>query len=232
MAHGRGIMQTPPHVHTEDARSSPLRAPPLLHTIVTYGVRNTTAFGRGWMADLSRASRVPTCRLQWGTWEQLRNIIRSPAVRDLACPLHGLRTSRYREACASAPHQGRSESHRHRHQVLKLLSITALSFGTNPPDLIQGRFLVNGSHLRNIIRCFGALDVQKHPMTVSLVSGPPRRLPFLSIDLKEPCGSTCSMWRIRGPEECRVACCQKLIDQLNDSRIRIGAMLERCRRRW
>src|SRR5262249_90637 len=64
----------------------------------------------------------------------------------LSCPLHGLRTSRYREACASAPEQGRSESHRHRKQVLELLSITALAFGTNPPDLIQGRFLVNESH--------------------------------------------------------------------------------------
>ena len=31
----RGIMQTPPHVHTEDAPSSPLRAPPLSHTVVT-----------------------------------------------------------------------------------------------------------------------------------------------------------------------------------------------------
>ena len=74
----------------------------------------------------------------------------------LSCPLHGLRTSRYREACASAPHQGRSESHRHQKQVLELSSNTALSFGTNPPDLIQGRFPVNESHLHCFVRRFFA----------------------------------------------------------------------------
>ena len=70
----------------------------------------------------------------------------------LSGPLHGLRTSRYRGACASAPHQGRSESHRHRNQVLKLASISALSFGTNPPDFLQSWFLVNESHLRFFVR--------------------------------------------------------------------------------
>jgi hypothetical protein len=75
---------------------------------------------------------------------------RLPAA-PLSGPLHGLRTSRYREACASAPHQGRSELPRHRKHVLKLASLSALSFGTNPPDLVQGWFLVNESHLHSII---------------------------------------------------------------------------------
>src|SRR5215470_8199923 len=81
----------------------------------------------------------------------------------LSCPLHGLRTSRYRGACASAPHQGRSESHRHRKQVLKLSSITALALGTNPPDLVQGWFLVNESHFCPVVGGFDALLTQEDP---------------------------------------------------------------------
>ena len=35
-------MPTPPRVHTWDALSSPLRAPPLSHTVVTHGAQKTT----------------------------------------------------------------------------------------------------------------------------------------------------------------------------------------------
>src|SRR5262245_44545587 len=87
---------------------------------------------------------------------------RLPAY-PLSCLLHGLRTSRYREACASAPHQGWSELHRHRNQVLKPESVNALELGTNPPNLLQGWFLVNESHLCAVVGGVDSVVHQEHP---------------------------------------------------------------------
>src|SRR6266446_1451594 len=78
-----------------------------------------------------------------------RHRVRLP-VYPRSCPLHGLKTSRYRGACASAPHQGRSEFHRHRNQVLKPSRVSSLQLGINPPNLVQVRFLINESHCRYI----------------------------------------------------------------------------------
>src|SRR5712691_4571882 len=70
------------------------------------------------------------------------------SVYPRSCPLHGLKTSRYRGAWASTLHQGRSEFHRHRNQVLKPLRVSSLQLGTNLPNLVQVRFLINESHYR------------------------------------------------------------------------------------
>src|SRR5262249_60286790 len=64
--------------------------------------------------------------------------------------------------------QGRSESHRHRNQVLKPESLSAFDLGTNPPDLLQGWFLVNGSHLRAVVGGVDPVVRQEHPEGVHL----------------------------------------------------------------
>ena len=55
----------------------------------------------------------------------------------LSFPLHGLRTSRYRGECASTLHQGRSESHRHRNQVLRFFKHLLCKPGANPPTALR-----------------------------------------------------------------------------------------------
>jgi hypothetical protein len=71
-------------------------------------------------------------------------------------PPHGLRTSRYRGERASAPHQGRSEFHRHRAQVLMSGSRVAPDMGPilqiDPPIW----FLANESHLDAAVDVFDA----------------------------------------------------------------------------
>ena len=47
-------------------------------------------------------------------------------------------------------------------------NIAALSLGTNPPDLVQGRFLVNESHFGPVIGGFHPVLDQKHPERVHL----------------------------------------------------------------
>jgi hypothetical protein len=92
--------------------------------------------------------------------------VRLPAT-PRSCPLRGLRTSRYRGACVSTPHQGRSELHRHPKRVLRLSRVPSCLPEDQSPKL-KARFLVNGSHLCHIIRGFHAWDVQKYPQGLAL----------------------------------------------------------------
>jgi hypothetical protein len=78
-----------------------------------------------------------------------------PGVRLLGeprpFPPHGLRTSRYRGECVSAPHQGQSESHRHRVQVLMSSRVAAVNMGPIPPIVWPIRFLANESHFGQVV---------------------------------------------------------------------------------
>src|SRR5215467_10163661 len=71
-----------------------------------------------------------------------------------SCPLRGLMASRYRGACVSAPHQGRSELHRHPKRVLRVSRVSSFSPEAQSSKL-TARFLVNGSHLRPVV---GGMD--------------------------------------------------------------------------
>src|SRR5215467_486406 len=75
-------------------------------------------------------------------------------VAPRSCPLRGLMTSRYRGACVSTPHQGRSELHRHPKRVLRLARVASFAPGDQSSEL-TARFLVNGSHLGPVV---GRLD--------------------------------------------------------------------------
>ena len=82
-------------------------------------------------------------------------------------PLRGLMASRYRGECVSTPHQGWSELHRHPKRVLRLSRVSSLSPEDQSSEL-TARFLVNGSHLRPVVRRLDAVLGQKHPQRVHL----------------------------------------------------------------